>query len=81
MVETLIKDYSQVFDMNIFIHSNQGSHYTRFIYQTLLEENGILQSMYRRGNCWDNLPQESFFGHAIDDLHFERAINLFDLKN
>ena len=64
MVETLIKDYGQVFDMNIVIHSDQGSHYTSFSYQTLLEENGILQSMSRRGNCWDNAPKN----HSLDML-------------
>lgn len=47
--------------MNIMIHSDQGSHYTSLSYQELLKENGILQSMSRRGNCWDNAPQESFF--------------------
>ena len=25
--------------------------------------------MSRRGNCWDNAPQESFFGHMKDELH------------
>ena len=29
---------------------------------------GIIQSMSRRGNCWDNAPQESFFGHMKDHL-------------
>ena len=25
--------------------------------------------MYRRGNCWDNAPQESFFGHMKDEIN------------
>lgn len=60
-VEELLGLYKGELDMNIMIHSDQGSHYTSLSYQELLKENGILQSMSRRGNCWDNAPQESFF--------------------
>ena len=28
----------------------------------------FVQSMSRRGNCWDNAPQESFYGHMKDEL-------------
>ena len=45
------------------IHSDQGCHYTSISYQELLKNNNITQSMSRRGNCWDNSPQESF--HAV----------------
>lgn len=51
-----------------FIHSDQGSHYTSPIYQELLKQKGLGQSMSRRGNCWDNAPQESFFGHMKDHV-------------
>ena len=27
--------------------------------------------MSRRGNCWDNAPQESFFGHFKDEVHIK----------
>ncbi len=37
--------------------------------QDLLKQKGLGQSMSRRGNCWDNAPQESFFGHMKD--HFK----------
>lgn len=50
------------------IHSDQGVHYTSIKFQTLLEDQELRQSMSRRGNCWDNAPQESFFGHMKDDL-------------
>ena len=46
-----------------FIHSDQGVHYTSPTFQSLLKELELGQSMSRRGNCWDNAPQESFFGH------------------
>lgn len=50
------------------IHSDQGCHYTSREYQRKLREALITQSMSRRGNCWDNAPMESFFGHAKDEL-------------
>ncbi len=79
-VKNLIEDYGQIFDMNIIIHSDQGSHYTSLSFQQLLKENGIIQSMSRRGNCWDNAPQESFFGHAKDELHLKECNSYLDLQ-
>ena len=38
-------------------------------YRELISNVGLRQSMSRRGNCWDNAPQESFFGHMKDELH------------
>lgn len=50
------------------IHSDQGSHYTSVKFQKLIQDYQYIQSMSRRGNCWDNAPQESFFGHMKDHL-------------
>lgn len=58
------------------IHSDQGSHYTSKAYQDLLIKLELLQSMSRRGNCWDNAPQESFFGHMKDELYLKECANL-----
>ena len=60
-VKQLLDFYGKELDINIVIHSDQGVHYTSISYQQLLKDNNILQSMSRRGNCWDNSPQESFF--------------------
>lgn len=49
-------------------HSDQGSHYTSIEFQKILKDKGLRQSMSRRGNCWDNAPQESFFGHMKDEI-------------
>jgi len=46
-----------------FIHSDQGFHYINPTVQRIIKGCGLGQSMSRRGNCWDNAPQESFFGH------------------
>lgn len=63
-----------------FIHSDQGSHYTSPRYQKLLKEYGLGQSMSRRGNCWDNAPQESFFGHLKDEVDYQSCKTLKELK-
>jgi putative transposase len=42
-------------------HSDQGAQYTSENFQRLLESHGIVCSMSRRGNCWDNAAMESFF--------------------
>ena len=50
------------------IHSDQGCHYTCIQFIELVKDSGLRQSMSRRGNCWDNAPQESFYGHMKDEL-------------
>ena len=42
-------------------HSDRGSQYASNEYQQLLRQNGIISSMSRKGNCWDNAPVERFF--------------------
>lgn len=63
-----------------FIHSDQGCHYTSPIFQKLLKSYAINQSMSRRGNCWDNAPQESFFGHMKDEIVFHSCNTLSEVK-
>lgn len=36
--------------------------------------------MSRRGNCWDNAPQESFFGHMKDEMHIDKCNTFDELK-
>jgi putative transposase len=62
------------------IHSDQGSHYTRPRNQKLLKHYCLGQSMSRRGNCWDNAPQESFFGHLKDEVDYQACKTLDELK-
>jgi len=47
---------------DVLVHSDQGSQYLSTTFQTLLEDDGFVQSMSRRGNSQDNAPMESFFG-------------------
>lgn len=55
-------------DAFVIIHSDQGCHYTSHAYINFLADINIVRSMSRRGNCWDNAPQESFFGHMKDEM-------------
>jgi putative transposase len=63
-----------------FIHSDQGVHYTSPTFQKLVKKLGLGQSMSRRGNCWDNAPQESFFGHFKDEANIKSCETLEELK-
>lgn len=63
-----------------FIHSDQGFHYTNPQFQKLVKKMGLGQSMSRRGNCWDNAPQESFFGHLKDETNIKSCELLEDVK-
>ncbi|WP_332692931.1 IS3 family transposase, partial [Halalkalibacter lacteus] len=63
-----------------FIHSDQGAHYTSPIYQKMVKKYRLGQSMSRRGNCWDNAPQESFFGHFKDESYIKPCQTLEELK-
>ena len=42
-------------------HSDRGSQYASHDYQKLLQQHGMICSMSRKGNCWDNAPVERFF--------------------
>lgn len=56
---------------NIMIHSDQGFHYTNPLYIKQIEELDMVQSMSRKGNCIDNAPIESFFGHLKDEVDYK----------
>lgn len=65
---------------NILIHSDQGWHYTHPEYQTKLTKLKIQQSMSRKGNCLDNAPTESFFGHMKDELEITGKESFTELE-
>ena len=45
----------------LICHSDRGSQYASHDYQKLLKQHGMICSMSRKGNCWDNAPVERFF--------------------
>ena len=72
-----LKDNQFVHFDDGMIHSDQGWHYTNPQFRIRAAEMGLQQSMSRRGNCWDNAPQESFFGHLKDEVDIKHC-NTFD---
>ena len=71
-VNQLMRNHGCSLDAETLIHSDQGCHYTSVKFRELLSSYHLRQSMSRRGNCWDNAPQESFFGHMKDELSEKR---------
>ena len=45
----------------LLIHSDQGSQFGSNSYKNFIKRHNFIQSMSRRGNCWDNACVESFF--------------------
>ncbi len=67
-VNQLIERHGISLKAETLINSDQGSHYTSYSFIQLIKDKGLRQSMSHRGNCWDNAPQESFFGHMKDHI-------------
>ena len=61
-------------------HSDQGALYMSDQFQERLRKMGLIQSMSRRGNCWDNAAMESFFGHLKDHCHFAGCAAFQEVK-
>jgi len=58
---------------NLIWHTDRGSQYASDSHRELLAEHDILQSMSRKGDCWDNAVSESFFHSLKTELvHHER---------
>ncbi|MDB8802097.1 IS3 family transposase [Romboutsia sp. 1001216sp1] len=79
-IDKLIKLKPFRLHKDAFVHSDQGFHYTSPIFQRLLKENNLGQSMSRRDNCWDNAPQESFFGHMKDEIDYKNCNTIEELR-
>ena len=47
----------------LVFHSDRGRQYCSHAFQKVLKKHGIMSSMSRKGNCWDNAVAESFFGN------------------
>src|SRR5699024_3840807 len=83
-VDFLLNTMKQLIDNNsipknqkTLINYDQGIHYTSMKFQSLLNDKELRQSMSTRGTCWDNDPQESFFGHMKDDMKNLHNLNTF----
>ncbi|PJA11064.1 hypothetical protein COX67_01790 [Candidatus Falkowbacteria bacterium CG_4_10_14_0_2_um_filter_36_22] len=65
---------------NIMIHSDQGFHYTNPQYIKVVKDLNMVQSMSRKGNCIDNAPMKSFFGHFKDDVDYKECRTYEELE-
>jgi len=59
-------------------HTDQGALYTRVAYQRLVEQTGLVASMSRKGNGYDNAVVESFFSTLKNELVHERDYHTRD---
>ena len=79
-VNKLIKNYGIELTKETLIHSDQGCHYTSTSFIRLVNDKELRQSMSRKGNCWDNAPQESFFGHMKDEIDVSGCTKYREVK-
>jgi transposase InsO family protein len=62
-------------------HSDRGSQYASHTFQDRLKEYGMVCSMSRKGNCWDNAPTESWFNSFKNEwVHGIRYATCADMK-
>lgn len=82
VLETInkIKDNKGVKLRNTIIHSDQGFHYTSPVFISEVKKLRMVQSMSRKGNCLDNAPIESFFGHFKDEVDYKQCKTLEELR-
>lgn len=79
-VNILIENHGISLNTETLVHSDQGCHYTSYSFIQILKDKQLRQSMSRKGNCWDNAPQESFFGHMKDEIDLSKCKKFDDVK-
>ena len=68
-------------DRGLIFHSDRGSQYASDDFRRLLAGHGIVQSMSRKGDCWDNAVMESFFGTLKTELvHHRDYTNRYEAR-
>ncbi len=67
---------------DVIVHSDRGSQYCSHEYQRLLSENGLICSMSKRGDCYDNAAMESWnHSFKVEAVHGEKFLTRADAKN
>lgn len=80
-VNQLIDKHGISLTAETLVHSDQGCHYTSYCFIQILKDKELRQSMSRKGNCWDNAPQESFFGHMKDEIDISKCKTFNEVKS
>jgi len=78
MMQQLVKAHPESKGTSMMLHSDQGCLYRTQKYITFAERFGIVRSMSRRGNCYDNAMMESHFGQLKDYVGSLRDIRGVD---
>ena len=76
-VTEMLKDAFQKIpdDSLLILHSDQGWQYQMKVYQKMLKDKGIRQSMSRKGNCYDNSVIENFFGILKSEFYHNQKFS------
>ena len=80
MLQSLVANHGRHL-RGAILHSDQGWQYQMPRYQAFLKENGIHQSMSRKGNCLDNAPTENFFGRMKTELYYDKEFSYHSLQH
>jgi transposase InsO family protein len=78
-VQMLLDKHGAELKTDALVHSDQGTHYTCSKFVEIIANSNLRQSMSRKGNCWDNAPQESFFGHMKDSVKINASDQHHDI--
>ena len=79
--DTIDQLIDKVHEGHLLFHTDQGVLYLNEYIQDKLKKSGFTQSMSRRGNCWDNAPQESFFGHFKDECDYSWCTTVEEIRS
>ena len=87
MTSTLVCDalsmalFRRGFPKNVIVHSDRGSQYCSKDYRALLESHDLIQSMSRKGNCWNNACVESFFHSLkVEAIQYEPIMSRSEMR-
>ena len=71
-IKRMLKDAFRKFPSvkGLLFHSDQGWQYQHVYYRNELKMRGIIQSMSRKGNCYDNCIMEAFFGRLKNEMYY-----------
>lgn len=72
-INNLVRDHGVSLNSETLINSDQGVQYRSLKFIQLIKDVDLRQSMSRKANCWDNAPQESFFGHMKDEINIRHC--------
>ena len=71
-IQRMLKEAFEKFPhvRGLIFHSDQGWQYQHEYFRNKLKEHGVIQSMSRKGNCYDNCIMETFFGRMKNEMYY-----------